>query len=243
MRHASGAEPRPIVWIGQRHVACATHPNPRQVWPIRIAAHAFAPDQPARDLFLSSDHALFIDDVLIPVKHLINDHTMTQIPTEAVTYYHVELASHDVILAEGLPVESYLDTGDRTSFANAAMVITLFPTFGPQGDHNLVWEARAVAPLVVTGPIVRAVRLRLARAGPAWSPHRRRTAGYPAANVRIAALRSNKRSNARTARPRSDVRPGSRDSSTAAYFALSKVPLLSFVCPQGYRHTAPGARR
>ena len=162
VRLASGAEPKPIVWIGQRHVSCATHPNPRQVWPVRIAANAFAPDQPARDLFLSPDHALFIDDVLIPVKHLINDQTITQVPTETVTYYHVELASHDVILAEGLPVESYLDTGDRTSFANADIVTTLFPTFGPQTDHNLAREAHAIAPLVVSGPILRAVRQRLA---------------------------------------------------------------------------------
>ena len=162
VRLASGAEPKPIVWIGQRHVSCATHPNPRQVWPVRIAANAFAPDQPARDLFLSPDHALFIDDVLIPVKHLINDQTITQVPTETVTYYHVELASHDVILAEGLPVESYLDTGDRTSFANAAIVTTLFPTFGPQGDPNQTREAHAIAPLVVAGPIIQAVRQRLA---------------------------------------------------------------------------------
>ena len=103
--------------------------------------------------------------MLIPVKHLINGDSIAQVQMQDVTYYHVELARHDVILAEGLPVESYLDTGDRTSFANAAMVTTLFPTFGPQGDHNLVWEARAVAPLVVTGPIVRAVRLRLAPGG------------------------------------------------------------------------------
>ena len=162
VRLASGAEPKPIVWIGQRQVACANHQNPRQVWPVRIAANSFAPDQPARDLFLSPDHALFIDDVLIPVKHLINDQTITQVPTETVTYYHVELASHDVILAEGLPVESYLDTGDRTSFANADIVTTLFPTFGPQADPNQTREAHAIAPLVVSGPILRAVRQRLA---------------------------------------------------------------------------------
>jgi hypothetical protein len=33
------------------------------------------------------------------------------------TYHHVELAAHDVILAEGLPCESYLDTGNRAAFA------------------------------------------------------------------------------------------------------------------------------
>jgi serralysin len=30
-----------------------------------------------------------------------------------VTYYHIKLDRHDLLLAEGLPAESYLDTGDR----------------------------------------------------------------------------------------------------------------------------------
>ena len=33
-------------------------------------------------------------------------------------YHHVELAAHDVLIAEGLAAESYLDTGDRSSFSN-----------------------------------------------------------------------------------------------------------------------------
>ena len=36
------------------------------------------------------------------------------------TYYHVELSTHDVILAEGLATESYLDTGNRAAFESAA---------------------------------------------------------------------------------------------------------------------------
>ncbi len=67
---------------------------------------------------LSPDHAVFVDDVLVPVRHLINGSTIVQEPVAEVTYYHVELATHDVILAEGLPCESYLDTGNRAVFVN-----------------------------------------------------------------------------------------------------------------------------
>lgn len=36
------------------------------------------------------------------------------VPPE-VTYIHVELPAHDALLAAGLPVESHLDTGDRSN--------------------------------------------------------------------------------------------------------------------------------
>lgn len=148
---------RDVIWIGHRVVDCARHPNPARVWPIRIEAGAFGPAEPRRPLFLSPDHAVFVDEVLIPVKHLVNGTTVTQIPMDRVAYYHVELARHGVLLAEGLPAESYLDTGDRSDFANGGGVVTLHPTFA-----SLRREAGACAPLVVTGPKLDAVRARLA---------------------------------------------------------------------------------
>ncbi len=69
------------------------------------------------------------------------------------TYYHVELPAHGVLLAEGLPAESYLDTGDRTNFANGGGPIALHPDFASR-----VWEAEGCAPLVVTGPVLDATR-------------------------------------------------------------------------------------
>ena len=152
----SDAVAREVVWIGQRDVDCARHPDPASVWPVRVAAGAFGPGLPARDLYLSPDHAIFFQDVLIPVKHLLNGTTIARVPTDHVSYHHVELAAHAVILAENLPVESYLDTGDRDNFANAGPVMRLFPMFG--ADPNLIRDARACAPLVVTGPAVAAAR-------------------------------------------------------------------------------------
>ena len=99
---ASGAM-RPVKWIGHRYVDCTRHGAPQKVWPVRVAAGAFGPGLPSRDLFLSPDHALFLDGVLIPVKQLINDDTVAQTGWSDVIYYHVELDRHDVLLAEGLP--------------------------------------------------------------------------------------------------------------------------------------------
>jgi len=40
---------------------------------------------------------------------------------EVVRYFHVELARHALLLAEGVPTESYLDTGNRAIFDNAPL--------------------------------------------------------------------------------------------------------------------------
>jgi hypothetical protein len=70
-----------------------------------------------------------------------------------VTYYHVKLPRHAVILAEGLPAESYLDAGDRSNFANGGGPIALYPDFSSR-----IWDAEGCAPLVVTGPQLDAAR-------------------------------------------------------------------------------------
>jgi hypothetical protein len=87
---------------------------------VRIAADAFGLGRPQRDVWLSPDHAVFVDDVLIPVRYLLNDATVRQEDVSTVTYWHVELAAHAVLLADGLPCESFLDTGNRGAFTNAA---------------------------------------------------------------------------------------------------------------------------
>ena len=113
---------RPIRWLGHRKVDCARHPDPRQCWPVRIAAHAFADNKPSRDLFVSPAHAICVSDVLIPASSLINGANVEQIETAEVTYWHVELDSHDVLLANGLPAESYIDMGNRAFFVESGSV-------------------------------------------------------------------------------------------------------------------------
>jgi Hint domain len=57
----------PMVSINQRTVNYRAHPKPESVWPVRMSAGAFGVNIPARDLYLSSDHAVFVNDVLVPV--------------------------------------------------------------------------------------------------------------------------------------------------------------------------------
>jgi len=146
----------PILWLGQRDIDCHRQPRPRDVWPVRISAGAFGFDTPRRDLFLSPDHSVFVNGVLIPIRYLVNGASIAQEPRERVTYFHVELDRHDVLLAEGLACESYLDTGNRSAFANGGPAIELYPDFAPR-----VWAERGCAPLCTSGEALVAVKRRL----------------------------------------------------------------------------------
>ena len=158
---ASGAL-APVIWTGNRHINIARHPSPELVRPVRISAGAFADNVPSRDLLVSPDHNLFVGGVLIPAKCLINGASVVQLDIASVDYYHVELAAHDVVLAENMPTESYLDTGNRTSFANKGVVVA-HPDFASAPDVNFfAWDAKGCAKLVLSGPEVEDARAVLA---------------------------------------------------------------------------------
>ncbi|GAN76123.1 Hint domain-containing protein [Acidisphaera rubrifaciens] len=151
--------PRAVTWVGGRRFDLESHPQPEAVRPIRVAAGAFGPDLPVRDLWLSPDHAILDEDVLIPVRYLVNGCTIRpDAERTEVHYFHVELARHGVLYAEGLPVESYLDTGDREAFIRADAA-TRKP---PAGTVPAIWESHGYAPLAVAGPRVAGLRARLA---------------------------------------------------------------------------------
>ena len=155
IRTASGALRR-VRWIGHRDLDASRHPWPATVRPVRVRAHAFGENMPRRDLWLSPEHAVHIDGVLVPIIRLANGATISQEWAEQVSYWHIELDSHDVILAEGLPVESFLDCGTRSGFDNGGPVIALHPDFKPLS------RADACAPVLEEGPRVAQIRARFA---------------------------------------------------------------------------------
>jgi hypothetical protein len=121
-----------VKWLGHRKVDCAGHPKPEAVWPVLVREGAFAEGAPARDLYLSPGHSVFVHGVLMQAEKLINGATILQVETDAVEYWHVELESHAIILAEGLPAESYLDQGNRTHFINGGAFVEAHPDFQPK---------------------------------------------------------------------------------------------------------------
>ena len=147
VRLASGGT-RAVKWIGWRQIDLRRHVDPEAVRPIRIKAHAIADGAPRRDLLVSPDHAILVDGKLIPARLLRNGTTIVEEHgCQSVTYYHVEFDAHDVLLAEGLASESYLDTGNRCSFQNSGLPILMHAEFNaPDGQARR--QAESCAPLL-----------------------------------------------------------------------------------------------
>lgn len=139
-------EARPITWIGSRTMRCEEAPDPATCRPVRVRAGAIAPGLPARDLMLSPLHSLYFDDVLIPVGRLINGTTIVQEPCAQVAYWHLALETHDAVLAEGLPAETYLDPGDNAFFADG------------KDEEPPRAEGKYFAPHALRGPRLHAVK-------------------------------------------------------------------------------------
>jgi hypothetical protein len=142
----------PVVWLGRRKLDCARHPNPQSVWPVLVREGAFADGVPARDLYLSPGHAVFVAGVLMQAEKLINGATILQVETELVEYWHVELKNHAILLAENLPAESYLDQGNRPAFVNGGAFVETHPEFLPKQ-----WAETCVK-LVFEGPEMAAAK-------------------------------------------------------------------------------------
>ena len=152
----------PVTWIGFRHVTLAGHADRARVQPVRIAAGSFGADMPRRDLRLSPEHAVFTDRVLVAARDLVGCPGIdVDYAIDATTYYHVELPHHDVLLADGLPCESWLDTGNRAMFENSP-IATL--GFDETRGAASAWASDACAPLLTTGPALDTLRARLGAA-------------------------------------------------------------------------------
>src|SRR5216684_4664074 len=82
------------------------------------------------------EHALHIDGVLVPAGLLVNGATINQVERIGrLEYFHIELDTHEVILAEGAPAESFVDCDNRGMFQNGEEFARLYP-----GDARPDWE-------------------------------------------------------------------------------------------------------
>lgn len=121
----------PLRWHGQRSFTAADLMLWPDLRPVVIPAHLFGPDLPARDLHLSACHRIALSgwqvellcgepEVLLPARHLIG-HGAWQGTAETVTYHHLYLDDHAVILSEGLPTESFQPAARMVSALDAAL--------------------------------------------------------------------------------------------------------------------------
>ena len=110
----------PVRWAGRTTVS-RVFADPLRIMPVRIKAGALGENLPARDLLVSPGHAIRIGDALIHAAALVNGTSVVreeEMPM-VFTYYHVELDTHALLLAEGAPAESFLEGVEDFGFDNA----------------------------------------------------------------------------------------------------------------------------
>jgi hypothetical protein len=110
---------RPVRWIGSRVVTADELASDPSLRPIRIQAGALGEGAPRRDLVMSPQHRVLLDDwraqlmfgeaqVLAPAKSLVNDgpirvdHSLNE-----VEYFHIMFDDHEIIVTEGVATESF----------------------------------------------------------------------------------------------------------------------------------------
>ena len=157
-----GEQLQPVVWIGHRRVLrLRRRLNAGTLAPVRISAGALGDGTPHRDLRVSPDHAMFIDGRLVPAGLLVNGVTIVQeFHHDEVTYWHVELPSHGLLVAEGALSESYLDDGNRGRYANPGLITLFKDALTARGVAE--YDAAACFRPLRQGPALDAIRRRLA---------------------------------------------------------------------------------
>jgi hypothetical protein len=160
---------RPIQWIGRYSIKKSDRSKPwvKEALPVRIARSALAPNVPRADLFVTAGHALLIDGVLVPAEMLIDGTTVKRFEAREyaeLEFFHIKLERHDVIYAEGAPVETLLKVDE-----SAANFAEYFRRYGAPRI-----EGARCAPHVYFGGRVGELKSRIRSAVSLWVDRRQR---------------------------------------------------------------------
>jgi hypothetical protein len=110
-----------VKWVGEQPVQ-PRFQHPAKINPICISAGALAEGVPSRDLFVTPEHAIAVDGMLINAGALVNGtsiYRVAKMPLDGFTYYHIETDAHELLIAENCPAESFFDQTTGGSFVNA----------------------------------------------------------------------------------------------------------------------------
>ncbi len=158
---------QPVRWVAARRLDAAALKADPSLRPIRIRAGALGEGRPARDLIVSPQHCVLLDDwrcellfgedeVLAPARALLNDATITvDHGAEAVTYHHFMFDRHEIVYSNGAETESFHPAQARLGKLDAAKraeLFSLFPqlepdtaAYGPQARATLrAYEAEVL---------------------------------------------------------------------------------------------------
>lgn len=149
-------EAETVKWIGRRAYARPFLAVGDRIAPILFRAGSLGTDMPTRDLYVSPEHAMYVDDVLVPAKLLVNGDSIVQVGDfDRVEYFHLEFEEAQVITTNGAPSESYVETGNRRMFVNHDEFVALY------GDASQAGERARRFYMIGGGSALDAIRGRL----------------------------------------------------------------------------------
>ena len=118
----------PLKWLGRSDVGASEMQRWENLIPVRVKPNAFGPGRPTKDVVLSPNHRVLVtgaqaelyfgeDEVLVPIKALINGITIQQeAACSGISYFHLLLDGHHIVDTCGLMSES-LFLGDQSILA------------------------------------------------------------------------------------------------------------------------------
>ena len=139
---------QPVRWIGSRRLSAADLLAQGKLMPIRIHAGALGGGHPVSDLVVSPQHRMLLrspivrkmfhaDEILVAAKHLVGIEGI-EVATEMaeVTYFHILLDRHEIIVANGAEAESLLPAKQAMGSMSAEQmeeILTIFPALAAKG--------------------------------------------------------------------------------------------------------------
>ncbi len=162
----SGAQP--ILWVGNRCVSGARLYAMPDLRPVRIREGALGNGRPNGDLIVSPDHRMLVsgqaalalwgeDEVLVAARDLINGNGVCRdMAAKSVTYFHLMLENHHVLIANGVETESFhpaaaaletIDEDQRMRLYDVMPDLAYDPmTYGPMIRRALTKAEAALLP-------------------------------------------------------------------------------------------------
>ncbi|MCP1229927.1 Hint domain-containing protein [Acetobacter indonesiensis] len=161
VRKGDAFVPTTVKWVGKNKSVVRSDAayTDEAGYPVLIMKDALADGVPFKDLRVTPEHCLFIDGQFIPARMLVNGRSIRYDTNYAVyDYYHIETEDHSVIEADGVLTETYLDTGNRASFARIDGSDVVSGYFDATKD----WAHDAAAPLATSRDVVEPVHKAIA---------------------------------------------------------------------------------
>ncbi len=147
--------PKPVRWVGRRHVTAEDMASNEKLRPVKISAGALGQGLPRADLWVSRQHRMLVSSPICQrmfgeTDILVSALKLTALPgihidvyIAQVDYIHLLFDQHEVVFAEGAPSESLLLQSEAMNALSPEAVEEirlLFPELsqGPRQDAHLI---------------------------------------------------------------------------------------------------------